>query len=84
MQQMFDGKQELFARISNIVESLMQRNYSYQFFLDKETVIQRAFKYYSENVPQEEIKLTCDLKLEGFVSGDMMTLLLVEEDKAKS
>ncbi|NJL10245.1 MAG: hypothetical protein HC908_08950 [Calothrix sp. SM1_7_51] len=80
MQQVFQGKQDLFTKICEKVEYLMQRNHTYQSFLDKETVIERSFKYYSEEVSQEELKSISDLKLEGFIDGDMMTLLIVKED----
>ncbi|MBW4448043.1 MAG: hypothetical protein KME38_14540 [Spirirestis rafaelensis WJT71-NPBG6] len=78
MQEVSSDRAALLARISKIVEHLMQKDSSYQYYLDKDKAIQMIFKYYSEKVSIEKLKAMSDLKLTGFVEGDMMTLLLIE------
>ncbi|MEH2318134.1 hypothetical protein [Nostoc sp.] len=78
MQELSREKEELLARITKIVEHLMQKDSSYQYYLDKNKAIQMIFKYYSEKVSMEELKAMSDFRLTGFVEGDMMTLLLIE------
>lgn len=78
MQELWREKEELLARITKIVEHLMQKDSSYQYYLDKNKAIQMIFKYYSEKVSMEELKAMSDFRLTGFVEGDMMTLLLIE------
>jgi hypothetical protein len=78
MQEISTDKQELLARITKIVGHLMQKDSSYQYYLEKDKAIQMIFKYYSEKVSMEELKAMSDFKLTGFVEGDMMTLLLIE------
>jgi hypothetical protein len=78
MQEVSGDKEVLLERISKIVEHLMQKDTSYQFYLDKNKTIQMIFKYYSEKVSIEKLKAMSDFKLTGFVEGDMMTLLLIE------
>ncbi|MBF2008261.1 MAG: hypothetical protein IGS49_23155 [Chlorogloeopsis fritschii C42_A2020_084] len=56
----------------------MQKDTSYQFYLDKNKVIKMMFKYYCEKFSIEELKTMCDFKLTGFVEAHMMTLLLIE------
>ena len=77
MQEVSSERDALLTRISRIVENLMQKDTSYQYYLDKDKAIQIIFKYYSEKVSME-IKAMSDFKLTGFVEGDMMTLLLIE------
>ncbi|MEH2339983.1 hypothetical protein [Nostoc sp.] len=78
MQELSREKEELLARITKIVEHLMQKDSSYQYYLDKNKAIEMIFKYYSEKVSMEELKAMSDFRLTGFVEGDMMTLLLIE------
>lgn len=78
MQELSREKEELLARITKIVEHLMQKDSSYQYYLDKNKAIQMIFKYYSEKAFMEELKAMSDFRLTGFVEGDMMTLLLIE------
>lgn len=78
MQEVSSDRAALLVRISKIVEHLMQKDSSYQYYLDKDKAIQMIFKYYSEKVSIEKLKAMSDLKLTGFVEGDMMTLLLIE------
>ncbi|MDZ8184367.1 MAG: hypothetical protein RMX96_05815 [Nostoc sp. ChiSLP02] len=78
MQEISRDKQELLARITKIVENLMRKDSSYQYYLDKNKAIKMIFKYYSEKVSMEELKAMPDFKLTGFVEGDLMTLLLIE------
>lgn len=78
MQEVSGERDALLARISRIVENLMQKDTSYQYYLKKDKAIQMIFKYYSEKVSIEKLKVMCDFKLTGFVQGDMMTLLLIE------
>lgn len=78
MQEVSSERAALLAQISKIVEHLMQKDSSYQYYLDKDKAIQMIFKYYSEKVSIEKLKAMSDLKLTGFVEGDMMTLLLIE------
>ncbi|MBG1263829.1 hypothetical protein [Nostoc commune] len=78
MEELSREKEELLARITKIVEHLMQKDSSYQYYLDKNKAIQMIFKYYSEKVSMEELKAMSDFRLTGFVEGDMMTLLLIE------
>lgn len=78
MQEVCSEKDELLARITKIVEYLMQKDTTYQYYLDKDKAIQMIFKYYYEKVSLEELKAMSDFKLTGFIEGDMMTLLLIE------
>ncbi|MEI1377128.1 hypothetical protein PQG02_10680 [Nostoc sp. UHCC 0926] len=78
MQELSREKEELLARIRKILEHLMQKDSSYQYYLDKNKAIQMIFKYYSEKVSMEELEAMSDFRLTGFVEGDMMTLLLIE------
>ncbi len=78
MQEVSSERDALLARISKIVEYLMQKDISYQYYLDKDKAIQMIFKYYYEKVSMEKLKVMSDFKLTGFVEGDMMTLLLIE------
>ena len=78
MQELSREKEELLARITKIVKHLMQKDSSYQYYLNKNKAIQIIFKYYSEKVSMEELKAMSDFRLTGFVEGDMMTLLLIE------
>ncbi|RCJ17083.1 hypothetical protein A6S26_31955 [Nostoc sp. ATCC 43529] len=78
MQEASRDKQELLARITKIVEHLMHKDSSYQYYLDKDKAIKMIFKYYSEKVSIQELKAMSDFKLTGFVEGDLMTLLLIE------
>jgi hypothetical protein len=76
MQELSREKKELLARITKIVEHLMQKDSSYQYYLDK--AIQMIFKYYCEKVSIKELKAMSDFRLTGFVEGHLMTLLLIE------
>ncbi|MBD2514317.1 hypothetical protein H6G93_04720 [Nostoc sp. FACHB-973] len=78
MQEVSRNKEELLARITKIVEHLMQKDTSYQYYLNKDKAIQMIFKYFSEKVSMEELKAMSDFKLTGFVEGHLMTLLLIE------
>jgi len=78
MQEISGERDALLARISTIVENLMQKDTSYQYYLDKDKAIKMIFKYYCEKVSMEKLKAMSDFKLTGFVEGDMMTLLLIE------
>lgn len=78
MQKVSGERDALLARISRIVENLMQKDTSYQYYLDKDKAIQMIFKYYSEKISMEKLKAMSDFKLTGFVEGDLMTLLLIE------
>ena len=78
MQEVYGDKEFLLERISNIVEHLMQKDSSYQFYLDKNKAIHIIFKYYCEKVSIEELKAMSDFKLTGWVEEHMMTLLLIE------
>ncbi|MEH2254310.1 hypothetical protein [Nostoc sp.] len=73
MQKLSREKEELLARTTKIVEHLMQKDSSYQYYLDKNKAIQMIFKYYCEKVSMEELKAMSDFRLTGFVEGDMMT-----------
>ncbi|MDF2386971.1 hypothetical protein JMG10_36250 [Nostoc ellipsosporum NOK] len=81
MQEISRDKEELLARITKIVEHLMKKDTSYQYYLDKNKAIQIIFKYFSEKVSIEELKAMSDFKLTGFVEADMMTLLLIEGEE---
>ena len=50
MQELSREKEELLARITKIVKHLMQKDSSYQYYLNKNKAIQIIFKYYSEKV----------------------------------
>ncbi|MBC6431939.1 hypothetical protein FM036_14585 [Nostoc sp. HG1] len=78
MQELSREKKELLARITKIVEHLMQKDSSYQYYLDKNKAIQMIFKYYCEKVSIKELKAMSDFRLTGFVEGHLMTLLLIE------
>lgn len=78
MEEVSREKAELLARITRIVEYLMQKDFSYEYYLDKNKAIQMIFKYYSEKISLEELKALSDFQFTGFVEGDMMTLLLIE------
>ncbi|GAX41886.1 hypothetical protein NIES4075_28830 [Tolypothrix sp. NIES-4075] len=78
MQEISSERDALLARISTIVENLMQKDTSYQYYLDKDKAIKMIFKYYCEKVSMEKLKAMSDFKLTGFVEGHMMTLLLIE------
>ncbi|MGI2907927.1 hypothetical protein [Tolypothrix sp. VBCCA 56010] len=78
MHEVSSERAALLARISTIVENFMQKDTSYQHYLDKDKAIQMIFKYYSEKVSMEKLKVMSDFKLTGFVEGNMMTLLLIE------
>ncbi|MDZ8034634.1 MAG: hypothetical protein RMY64_09560 [Nostoc sp. DedQUE08] len=78
MQEVSEERDVLLARITKIVEHLMQKDSSYQYYLDKDKAIKIIFKYYSKKVSMEELKAISDFRLTGFVEGDMMTLLLIE------
>ncbi|MFN6527814.1 hypothetical protein [Nostoc sp. ChiSLP03a] len=78
MQEVSEERDVLLTRITKIVEHLMQKDSSYQYYLDKDKAIKMIFKYYSEKVSMEELKAMSDFRLTGFVEGDMMTLLLIE------
>jgi len=78
MQEVWGEREQLLDRITKIVEYLMQKDTTYQYYLDKDKAIQMIFKYYYEKVSLEELKAMSDFKLTGFIEGDMMTLLLIE------
>ncbi|MCC5642474.1 hypothetical protein LC607_05825 [Nostoc sp. CHAB 5824] len=78
MQELSREKEELLARITKIVEHLMQKDSSYQYYLDKDKAIQMIFKYSCEKVSIKELKAMSDFRLTGFVEGHLMTLLLIE------
>ncbi|MBD2167249.1 hypothetical protein H6G04_22925 [Calothrix membranacea FACHB-236] len=78
MREVYGYQEALLERISKIVEHLMQKDSSYQNYLDKNKAIQIIFKYYSEKVAIEELKAMSDFKLTSFIEADMMTLLLIE------
>ncbi|MEH1905449.1 MAG: hypothetical protein V7L04_29740 [Nostoc sp.] len=80
MQEVSEERDVLLARITKIVEHLMQKDSSYQYHLDKDKAIQMIFKYYSEKVSMEELKAMSDFRLTGFVEGDMTLLLIEGED----
>jgi hypothetical protein len=65
MQEVSSERAALLAQISKIVEHLMQKDSSYQYYLDKDKAIQMIFKYYSEKVSIEKLKAMSDLKLTG-------------------
>lgn len=78
MQEFWGEREQLLDRIAKIVEHLMQKDTTYQYYLNKDKAIQMIFKYYYEKVSLEELKAMSDFKLTGFIEGDMMTLLLIE------
>lgn len=78
MQEISREKEELLTRITKIVEHLMQKDSSYQYYLDKDKAIQMIFKYCCEKVSIKELKAMSDFRLTGFVEGHLMTLLLIE------
>lgn len=78
MHEVSGERDALLARLSRIVENLMQKDTSYQYYLDKDKAIKMIFKYYCEKVSMEKLKAMSDFKLTGFVEGHMMTLLLIE------
>ena len=78
MHEFWEERDQVLDRITKIVEYLMQKDTTYQYYLDKDKAIQMIFKYYYEKVSLEELKAMSDFKLTGFIEGDMMTLLLIE------
>ncbi|MCL1473934.1 hypothetical protein [Argonema antarcticum] len=78
MPEVWGEREQLLDRIAKIVEYLMQKDTTYQYYLDKDKAIQMIFKYYFEKVSLEELKAMSDFKLTGFIEGDMMNLLLIE------
>lgn len=78
MQEVKTETEVLLARISKIVENLMQKDTSYQHYLDKNKIIPLLFRYYSEKFSLAELAAKSDFKLTGFIEADMMTQLLIE------
>lgn len=77
MQEVKSESDALITRISNIVEKLFQKDTTYQYYLDKKTIIPFIFRYYAENFALK-IQAMSDFELSGLIESDLMTQLLIE------
>lgn len=77
MQEVKSESDALITRISNIVEKLFQKDTTYQYYLDKKTIIPFIFRYHAEKFALK-MQVMSDFELSGLIEAELMTQLLIE------